>query len=86
MKAQMQQTQGPAPQAGFTLIEVLLGIGITAMVMTLVITTTEVMSNARNAVDYLSESSQEGPRILKLIERDLLSMDLEHAPLCLTLI
>jgi len=41
------------------------------MVMTLVITTTEVMSNARNAVDYLSESSQEGPRILKLIERDL---------------
>ena len=57
--------------AGFTLIEVLLAIGITATVMLTVGTTFHVMLNARDVVDDLAESSEAGPRILNMIERDL---------------
>lgn len=58
-------------EAGFTLIEVLLAIGITAGVMTAVGTTFHVMLDAREVVDELTESTEAGPRILNLIERDL---------------
>lgn len=57
--------------AGFTLIEVLLAIGITATVMMTVGTTFRVLLEAREVVDELSESTEAGPRILNLIERDL---------------
>jgi prepilin-type N-terminal cleavage/methylation domain-containing protein len=58
-------------QSGFTLIEVLLAIAITATVMLTVGTTFHIMLNARDVVDDLAESSEAGPRILNLIERDL---------------
>jgi prepilin-type N-terminal cleavage/methylation domain-containing protein len=58
-------------QSGFTLIEVLLAISITATVMLTVGTTFHIMLNARDVVDDLAESSEAGPRILNLIERDL---------------
>jgi prepilin-type N-terminal cleavage/methylation domain-containing protein len=58
-------------QSGFTLIEVLLAISITATVMMTVGTTFHIMLNARDVVDDLAESSEAGPRILNLIERDL---------------
>ena len=58
-------------QHGFTLIEVLLAIAITATVMITVGTTFHVLLNARDVVDDLSESTEAGPRILNLIERDL---------------
>jgi type II secretion system protein J len=57
--------------AGFTLIEVLLAIAITATVMVTVGTTFHVMLNARDVVDDMTESTEAGPRILNLIERDL---------------
>ncbi len=57
--------------AGFTLIEVLLAVAITATVMITVATTFHVMLNARDVVDDLAESTEAGPRILNLIERDL---------------
>lgn len=57
--------------AGFTLIEVLLAVAITATVMVTVATTFHVMLNARDVVDDLAESTEAGPRILNLIERDL---------------
>lgn len=56
---------------GFTLIEVLLAIGITAIVMMTVVTTFNVMLNAHDVVDDLADSSEAGPRIMNLIERDL---------------
>jgi prepilin-type N-terminal cleavage/methylation domain-containing protein len=56
---------------GFTLIEVLLAISITATVMMTVGTTFRVLLEAREVVDELSESTEAGPRILNLIERDL---------------
>ncbi len=56
---------------GFTLIEVLLAVAITATVMVTVATTFHVMLNARDVVDDLAESTEAGPRILNLIERDL---------------
>jgi len=59
------------PQSGFTLIEVLLAIGITATVMVTVGSTFHVLLNARDVVDDLTESTEAGPRILNLIERDL---------------
>ncbi|HEX6811430.1 MAG TPA: prepilin-type N-terminal cleavage/methylation domain-containing protein [Planctomycetota bacterium] len=58
-------------QSGFTLIEVLLAIGITATVMVTVGSTFHVLLNARDVVDDLTESTEAGPRILNLIERDL---------------
>ena len=57
--------------AGFTLVEVLLAIAITATVMVTVATTFHVMLNARDVVDDLTESTESGPKILNLIERDL---------------
>ncbi|MFM1873453.1 MAG: hypothetical protein RL398_2875, partial [Planctomycetota bacterium] len=56
---------------GFTLIEVLLAIAITATVMITVGSTFHVLLNARDTVDDLSESTEAGPRILNLLERDL---------------
>jgi prepilin-type N-terminal cleavage/methylation domain-containing protein len=67
----MQEPTERIRQAGFTLIEVLLAIGITATVMLTVGTTFHIMLNARDVVDDLAESSEAGPRILNLIERDL---------------
>ncbi|MCB9877074.1 MAG: prepilin-type N-terminal cleavage/methylation domain-containing protein [Planctomycetes bacterium] len=61
----------PAREGGFTLVEVLLAIGITAFVMVTVGSTFSIMLNARDVVDDLAESSEAGPRILNLIERDL---------------
>lgn len=58
-------------QSGFTLIEVLLAVGITSMVMLAVGTTFRVTLEARYVVDELSESTAAGPRILSLLERDL---------------
>jgi type II secretion system protein J len=57
--------------SGFTLIEVLLAIAITATVMITVGTTFHVMLNARDVVDELTESTEAGPRIMNLLERDL---------------
>lgn len=57
--------------AGFTLIEVLLAVGITSMVMLTVGVTFRVTLEARDLVDELSESTAAGPRILSLLERDL---------------
>jgi type II secretion system protein J len=59
------------PQSGFTLIEVLVAIGITATVMVTVGSTFHVLLNARDVVDDLTESTEAGPRILNLLERDL---------------
>lgn len=66
-----------APQArrtregGFTLIEVLLAIGVTSFVMLAVGTTFSVTLEARYVIEELAESTAAGPRILGLIERDL---------------
>lgn len=68
MNPRMQAT---TTQAGFTLIEVLLAIAITATVMVTVGTTFHVLLNARDVVDDLTDSTEAGPRILNLIERDL---------------
>ncbi len=58
-------------QRGFTLLEVLLAVSITAVVMVTVGTTFHVLLNARDVVDELAESTEAGPRMLNLIERDL---------------
>jgi len=57
--------------AGFTLIEVLLAIAITAVVMLTVGTTFTAMLEAREVIDNIGESTEAGTRILNLIERDL---------------
>jgi prepilin-type N-terminal cleavage/methylation domain-containing protein len=56
---------------GFTLIEVLLAVGITSIVMLAVGTTFRVTLEARDVIDELAESTAAGPRILAMIERDL---------------
>ena len=65
------QEPATAGERGFTLIEVLLAVAITATIMVTVATTFHVMLNARDVVDDLAESTEAGPRILNLIERDL---------------
>lgn len=57
--------------SGFTLVEVLLAVGITAIVMLMVTSTFRVTLEARDLIEELSESTEAGPRILNLIERDL---------------
>jgi prepilin-type N-terminal cleavage/methylation domain-containing protein len=57
--------------AGFTLIEVLLAMGITAIVMTTVTMSFQLILEARESVDSLAESTEAGPRILNLLERDI---------------
>jgi prepilin-type N-terminal cleavage/methylation domain-containing protein len=58
-------------QDGFTLIEVLLAAAVTAMVMTTVGLVFAGSEQARHEVAMLSESTEAGPRILTLLERDL---------------
>jgi prepilin-type N-terminal cleavage/methylation domain-containing protein len=58
-------------QAGFTLIEVILAVGITAMVMLAVNMTFMGTLQASVEMESLSEDKEPGPRILAMIERDL---------------
>lgn len=58
-------------QRGFTLLEVLLAVAITAAVMVTVSTTFLATMQARETVASLRESTEAGPRILTLLERDL---------------
>jgi len=56
---------------GFTLIEVLLAIAITASVMVLVATSFIGILQAREKVNDQTESTEAGARILNLVQRDL---------------
>ncbi len=56
---------------GFTLVELLLAVAITAVVMVTVTMTFRITLEAREAIADLGESTEAGPRILNLIERDL---------------
>jgi hypothetical protein len=56
---------------GFTLIEALLAVFLTSVIMLTVGTTFLTLLEARDTVDDLAESTEAGPRILNLIERDL---------------
>lgn len=57
--------------AGFTLVELLLAVAITAIIMTGVGGAFLGILQAREEVRSLSDSTSAGPRILALIERDL---------------
>ncbi len=57
--------------SGFTLIEVLLALGVTAMAMVAISGAFISTLRARQEVQTLSESTEAGERILTLIERDL---------------
>jgi len=56
---------------GFTLIEILLAVAVSSIVMFAVGATFTAMLEARAEVEELSESTDAGPRILSMIERDL---------------
>src|SRR5262249_16083614 len=56
---------------GFTLIELLLAVAVSSIVMFAVGATFTAMLEARAEVEELSESTDAGPRILSMIERDL---------------
>ena len=58
-------------ERGFTLIEVLIAIAITAVVMLSVSSTFITTLRAQREVQSLTESTEAGSRILSLIERDL---------------
>jgi prepilin-type N-terminal cleavage/methylation domain-containing protein len=62
---------GTTRNAGFTLLEVLLALAISGTVMLTIGTTFSILLSAREVVDELAESTEAGPRILNLIERDL---------------
>lgn len=60
-----------APSSGFTLIEVLLAVAVTAMAMVAVSGAFLGTLRARSEIESLSESTIDGERILTLLERDL---------------
>jgi len=67
----MRSTPTPRPQAGFTLLEVLLAMAISAAAIVTVGMTFEATLRAKTSVDNLSNSTSVGPRIMALLERDL---------------
>jgi len=67
----MKTIDAPERDRGFTLIEILLAVSITAIVMTTVTSAFLGILQAREEVRALSDSTSAGPRILTLIERDL---------------
>ncbi|MCC6672960.1 MAG: prepilin-type N-terminal cleavage/methylation domain-containing protein [Planctomycetes bacterium] len=58
-------------QRGFTLIEILVAVFVTAILMLALGETLMATIRARGEVQSLNESTEAGPRILSLIERDL---------------
>lgn len=56
---------------GFTLLEVLIAVTLTATIMLAVGSAFRAMLETREVIDELSESTAAGPRIISLIERDL---------------
>ena len=56
---------------GFTLIEVLVALAITAMIMSAMMTTLWYAMKARQEVEALSEPFRDGPRIMAMVKRDL---------------
>jgi len=58
-------------RGGFTLLEVLLAVAVSSIVMLAVGGTFTAMLEARAEVEELSESTDAGPRILSMLERDL---------------
>jgi len=56
---------------GFTLVEVLVAMAITAMIVSAMMTTLWYAMRARQEVEALSEPFRDGPRIMTMIERDL---------------
>lgn len=56
---------------GFTLIEVLLAVTITAMVVAAVGSIFEAILRAKDTVENMTNATASGPRILTLVERDL---------------
>jgi len=61
-------------EKGFTLIEVLVAIAITAMITSSMMTTLWFAMRARKEVEALSEPLRDGPRILAMLRRDLQSL------------
>ena len=68
---QRQRQRQRQRERGFTLLEVLLAVAITAMVMGTVSIAFVSTLQARTEVEALNESSEAGPRILAMVERDL---------------
>lgn len=70
----------PAPRtadarnSGFTLIELVIAMGITVAIMTMVSAGFQSLLAAREEVNSLSDSTESGPRILTMVERDLLGL------------
>ncbi len=73
-RTMMQRRGTNRTDRGFTLVEVMLAIAISGTVMLTVGTTFHAMLDAREAIEELSESTEAGPRILNLLERDLQGM------------
>ena len=63
--------QPASTQRGFTLLEVLLAVSIAAVTMTAVAGAFMSTMQARNVVDSLTQSTEDGERILSLMEHDL---------------
>ncbi len=64
---------------GFTLIEILLALLISALIMTAILSSIDYTAKAVDAVHNVIESEDAGPRILRLIERDLAALDVYDA-------
>ena len=58
-------------QRGFTLIEILLSVALTTVIMLTVAGAFHATISAREVVNSLQDSTEAGPRILALLERDL---------------
>ncbi len=58
-------------RGGFTLVEILVALGIAVMVMTAVLGSLDYTQRAVNAIHNVIETESQGPRILELLREDL---------------
>lgn len=70
----MRNTRSARPNAGFTLIEILVALLLTGLVMTSVFGVLHDAMTARDHIHNVSQLQRTGPMILDLIESDLRSM------------
>ncbi|MFQ5748229.1 MAG: type II secretion system protein J [Planctomycetota bacterium] len=76
----MNLRSGKAAPSGFTLIEILVSLAITALVMTSILGSLDVTQKAVDAIHNVIETEAAGPRILALLRDDLSHLAVYDAP------
>jgi len=76
----LKRRSGKPASSGFTLIEILVSLAITALVMTSILGSLDVTQKAVDAIHNIIETEAAGPRILALLRDDLSHLAVYDVP------